>query len=253
MAKRLAPDSAAALDAEATPKAPRQSRRYRGAAISAVVLAAAGGGIAVATSAGAAETVWDRVAQCESGQNWSINTGNGYYGGLQFSASTWTGFGGGRYAPTADRASKGQQIEIAQKVLRVQGPGAWPVCSRRAGLTVANGLAVDPYGHGGNKQPSRGQTRPPVTSTGGKLVVDGVRGSRTNAGIEMWVKRPVNGTLDRADNQALQRVLGVPQDGVIGPQSTRALQRKVGADVDGKWGPQTTSSLQRYLNRYVIR
>lgn len=253
MAKRLAPDSAAALDAEATPKAPRQGRRYRGAAISAVVLAAAGGGIAVATSAGAAETVWDRVAQCESGQNWSINTGNGYYGGLQFSASTWTGFGGGRYAPTADRASKGQQIEIAQKVLRVQGPGAWPVCSRRAGLTVANGLAVDPYGHGGNKQPSRGQTRPPVTSTGGKLVVDGVRGSRTNAGIEMWVKRPVNGTLDRADNQALQRVLGVPQDGVIGPQSTRALQRKVGADVDGKWGPQTTSSLQRYLNRYVIR
>ena len=98
-------------------------------------------GISTAGSAKAA-TVWDRVAQCESGGNWHINTGNGYYGGLQFHPATWRGFGGTKYASRADLASKSQQIAIAQKVLRVQGPGAWPVCSKRAGLTRANGGAV---------------------------------------------------------------------------------------------------------------
>ncbi|MEU9603572.1 transglycosylase family protein [Streptomyces sp. NPDC048057] len=91
----------------------------------------------VATTAGEARAadngVWDRIAQCESGGNWHINTGNGYYGGLQFSASTWKGFGGGAYARSADKASKSQQIAIATKVQRVQGWGAWPTCSRKAG------------------------------------------------------------------------------------------------------------------------
>jgi hypothetical protein len=73
---------------------------------------------------------WDAVAMCESGGNWSINTGNGYYGGLQFSSSTWLAFGGGVYAPRADLAAKAQQIAIAEKVLAAQGPGAWPVCGR---------------------------------------------------------------------------------------------------------------------------
>ena len=88
------------------------------------------GGAALATPAAVAAPVsaWDQVAQCESGGDWHINTGNGYYGGLQFAAQTWTGFGGGQYAPTADQATKGQQIEIAEKVLAGQGPGAWPTC-----------------------------------------------------------------------------------------------------------------------------
>lgn len=73
---------------------------------------------------------WDAVAQCESGGNWSINTGNGYYGGLQFSASTWAAFGGGEYAPRADLATREQQIAIAEKALAVQGKGAWPTCGR---------------------------------------------------------------------------------------------------------------------------
>ncbi|MGH3975511.1 MAG: transglycosylase family protein [Pseudonocardiaceae bacterium] len=77
---------------------------------------------------------WDRLAQCESGGNWRANTGNGYYGGLQFSRRTWQGFGGGAYAGTANNASRLQQIAIAEKVLRVQGWKAWPACSRRAGL-----------------------------------------------------------------------------------------------------------------------
>ena len=71
---------------------------------------------------------WTGVARCESGGNWSINTGNGYYGGLQFSPSTWAEFGGLGYAPRADLATKAQQIAVAEKVLVVQGPGAWPTC-----------------------------------------------------------------------------------------------------------------------------
>ncbi|KGM18680.1 MULTISPECIES: transglycosylase family protein [Corynebacterium] len=71
---------------------------------------------------------WDQVAACESGGDWHINTGNGYQGGLQFSAQTWAGHGGTQYAPTADQATKAQQIEIAEKVLASQGAGAWPNC-----------------------------------------------------------------------------------------------------------------------------
>ncbi|RBY81472.1 resuscitation-promoting factor rpfE [Blastococcus sp. TF02-09] len=73
---------------------------------------------------------WDAVAQCESGGNWSINTGNGYYGGLQFSAGTWTGHGGGAYAPRADLATREEQIAVAERVLATQGKGAWPTCGR---------------------------------------------------------------------------------------------------------------------------
>jgi murein DD-endopeptidase MepM/ murein hydrolase activator NlpD len=78
---------------------------------------------------------WDKVAACESTSDWNINTGNGYYGGLQFTQSTWEAYGGTRYAPRADLATKDQQIAVAEKVLDGQGPGAWPVCSVRAGLT----------------------------------------------------------------------------------------------------------------------
>jgi hypothetical protein len=77
---------------------------------------------------------WNRLAECESGQRWHINTGNGYYGGLQFSHSTWVGFGGGRFARNAHRATKAEQIKIAERVRRNQGWGAWPYCSRKIGL-----------------------------------------------------------------------------------------------------------------------
>jgi LysM repeat protein len=98
----------------------------------AVALGAAAVGIGVlAAPASAAEHDWSGVAACESGGNWQINTGNGYYGGLQFSSSTWLGYGGGRYAPRADLATPAQQIEIAEAVLDGQGVGAWPVCGKR--------------------------------------------------------------------------------------------------------------------------
>jgi LysM repeat protein len=71
---------------------------------------------------------WSGIAACESGGNWSTNTGNGFYGGLQFSEQTWLAYGGGQYAPSANLASPSQQIAVAQQVLAGQGIGAWPVC-----------------------------------------------------------------------------------------------------------------------------
>ena len=76
---------------------------------------------------------WDAIAACESGGNWSINTGNGYSGGLQFSQGTWQAYGGGAYAPSAGQASRSAQIAVAEKVRAGQGIGAWPVCGKRAG------------------------------------------------------------------------------------------------------------------------
>jgi len=87
-------------------------------------------------------SVWDRVAACESGGNWSINTGNGYYGGLQFAAGTWRSHGGTAYASRADLASKSAQIAVAERVLASQGPGAWPVCGPRAGLSRGGSAPV---------------------------------------------------------------------------------------------------------------
>ncbi|MGF7121356.1 MULTISPECIES: resuscitation-promoting factor [unclassified Rhodococcus (in: high G+C Gram-positive bacteria)] len=79
-------------------------------------------------------STWDAIAQCEATGNWAINTGNGYYGGLQFSQSTWAAYGGTQYAPTADRATREQQIAVAEKVQAAQGWGAWPSCTSKLGL-----------------------------------------------------------------------------------------------------------------------
>ncbi|MGW2399886.1 transglycosylase family protein, partial [Kitasatospora sp. NPDC001664] len=97
---------------------------------------------AVAPSANAASVdTWERMADCESSGNWASNTGT-YYGGLQFSQSTWVAQGGTAYAARADLATKEQQIRIAEKLLRAAGPGQWPVCSKRVGLTNDG---IDPY------------------------------------------------------------------------------------------------------------
>lgn len=89
---------------------------------------------APAAASVAAGSVWDSIAQCESGGNWAISTGNGYYGGLQFNVGTWSAYGGGEYAPTANLATRDQQIAIAQKVQAAQGWGAWPACTASLGI-----------------------------------------------------------------------------------------------------------------------
>jgi LysM repeat protein len=81
---------------------------------------------AVPASSGGAN--WSAIAACESNGNWSANTGNGFYGGLQFTEQTWLGYGGGQYASSANLATMAQQISVAERVLAGQGIGAWPVC-----------------------------------------------------------------------------------------------------------------------------
>ncbi|WP_089102261.1 transglycosylase family protein [Streptomyces hyaluromycini] len=107
----------------------RPSKAVRAIAVAGVTgVAVAAPLMAAGTASAATASEWDAVAQCESGGNWAINTGNGYYGGLQFSASTWAAYGGTQYAAQANQATKAQQIQIAEKVLAAQGKGAWPVC-----------------------------------------------------------------------------------------------------------------------------
>ncbi|GEC10256.1 hypothetical protein SSP24_79110 [Streptomyces spinoverrucosus] len=96
-----------------------------------ISLPAAAAGQAHAADAG----TWDRLAACESSGNWATHTGNGFRGGLQFTDSTWREFGGTAFAPTADQASREQQIVIAERVLHAQGWHAWPSCSQQLGLS----------------------------------------------------------------------------------------------------------------------
>lgn len=136
-------------------------RRYQPSRINRASLTVTAGGAGMAlpligagTAQAASLDVWEKLADCESSSHWQINTGNGYFGGLQFSQSTWERYGGTHYAPRADLASKDQQIAIAERVLKGQGPGAWPACGPRAGLHrgdggPGDGPATDGPGTGG--------------------------------------------------------------------------------------------------------
>jgi hypothetical protein len=201
--------------------------------------------VALSPTASAGGSVWDSVAACESGGNWAVNTGNGFYGGLQFSASTWAAYGGTRYAASANRASRPAQIVIAQRVLAGQGPGAWPVCGRRAGLTRANGAATS------SVTVSRSLTRVAVAGHA-KLTVDGRMGPNTIRAIQRWVTVPQTGSLGSTTLRALQRKVGASADGVVGPRTVLALQVKIGANRDGArhLDMATVAALQRYLNAH---
>jgi murein DD-endopeptidase MepM/ murein hydrolase activator NlpD len=118
---------------------PAHSNLTRAAVTGGAILAATGTIAVIAPDAHAATTElnWTKVAGYKSSGNWAINTGNGFYGDLQFTQQTWAGFGGLAYAARADLATPAQQIAIAEKVLAVQGPNAWPVCSQGAATTAA--------------------------------------------------------------------------------------------------------------------
>ncbi|MER7759863.1 transglycosylase family protein [Streptomyces sp. NPDC097619] len=145
-------------------------RRYQPSSINRASLTVTAGGagimlplIGAGTGHAASVDTWNKVAACESSGNWHINTGNGYYGGLQFSQSTWREFGGTVYASRADLADKGEQIHIAEKVLDGQGPGAWPACGPRAGLT--RGGPEPALGTGTGKKAQETRTTPVVKKT----------------------------------------------------------------------------------------
>jgi hypothetical protein len=102
------------------------------AATSAII---GGAGMAsVGRASAATDQEWDSLAGCESGGNWSIDTGNGFQGGLQFTPGTWAAYGGAKYGSTADRATREQQISVAEQVLAVQGWAPWAGCSAALGL-----------------------------------------------------------------------------------------------------------------------
>jgi hypothetical protein len=142
------------------------------------VLAGAGlFGLALPASAASAST-WDSVAQCESSGNWSINTGNGYYGGLQFTQSTWAASGGLQYAARADLATKAQQIAVAENTLAGQGWGAW-TCAAIVGAsgsattgTPASAPATTPATSGASTSPSTGTNAAASTSTASRATSD---------------------------------------------------------------------------------
>ncbi|SCD32190.1 LysM domain-containing protein [Streptomyces sp. BpilaLS-43] len=145
----LAGRSVAATPAQAAPAqaAPAQAAPARAALVHTVT----------------AGTDWDRIAQCESGGRWDINTGNGYHGGLQFAPSTWQAYGGKQYAPRADLATRSQQIAVGERVARSQGMGAWPNCGR--------------LGAGGTSNSGSGTQAAPGKQSGG-----GVNGTSGSAG-----------------------------------------------------------------------
>lgn len=207
--------------------------------IAATVALSAGLGVATSGTASAA-SVWDRVAKCESGGNWKINTGNGFYGGLQFSASTWRAFGGGKYASTANKASKAEQIAIARRTLAAQGPGAWPVCSQKAGLTRSNGGAsknATPSGNSSSKKkttkkkqsapkaksskyPKKGQRSSKVLTLQKRLVKAGVLKSRYTTGYF--------GSLTQAAVKRYQGKVGLKRTGKVNKATWKKLAKNTG-------------------------
>ncbi len=212
-----------------TPKhaRPRAARKVR----SRVLGVMAAGGATIATSvissapAQADSGVWDRVAQCESGGNWSISTGNGFYGGLQFTLGSWRAAGGSRYAAKPHHASRAAQIAVAQNLLRMQGPGAWPVCSRRAGLTRANGLSASFA-----SVASVATASPSMAPTQSTVAVRGLKGYAS-----------------RAQVRDLQTWAGVARDGKWGTATTRAVQKKLGLRASGYIDAATVRQVERLL------
>ncbi len=105
------------------------------AAVSApVVMAGTASAAPSATASPQSNATWDRLAKCESTNNWDADTGNGFKGGLQFTQSTWKAFGGSKYASSPDDASREEQIAVAKKVQAEQGWNAWPTCAKKLGM-----------------------------------------------------------------------------------------------------------------------
>ncbi|WP_432119576.1 peptidoglycan DD-metalloendopeptidase family protein [Streptomyces sp. bgisy032] len=208
-------------------------RRYQPNRINRASLTVTAGGAGMALPFLGAGTVhaadvgtWNKVAACESSNDWDINSGNGFYGGLQFTQSTWEAYGGRAYAARADLATKDQQIAVAEKVLDGQGPGAWPVCSVRAGLT-RGGAEPD-------IRPASGSTRQ-ETGKGAE------RDARKKARTSVEDVRPQSTPQSRAGKAEMYTVVrGDTLSGIASDQDVRggwrglytANRSTIGADPD---------------------
>ncbi|MER5901424.1 transglycosylase family protein [Streptomyces mirabilis] len=188
-------------------------RRPRQAPALIVAAGVTGSAIAIpllgATSASAADgTTWDRVAECESAGQWSADSGNGYYGGLQISQADWEKYGGLAYASSADEASRSQQIAIAEKLLDDQGLAAWPTCGPLSGLSkhsgdilvdtgVANDSSSTSDSSGSSDSSSSSATSTPSGSSGSKS--DSSSSGSSSKASENTTKADIGGDAQGAD------------------------------------------------------
>jgi hypothetical protein len=260
------------------PRASRSVALRRGLTRSAVALAGgavvASGMIAATTTSASAATGWDEVAACESGGDGSINTGNGYYGGLQFSQQTWEGFGGTEYAASADQASKSQQIAVAERVLAEQGAGAWPNCggplsggADTSGAPAAEDDSSEQQQDDSQQQEEQQQAPEPresdqqanrstereSTEPQGDWSCDG-DGIADNCDENGFTKETEKAQEQPEQEQSQQEAPAeesapAPQEsaGEPGSKATGDLSVAGTLEVDGKMGPKTVTALQDWL------
>jgi hypothetical protein len=206
----------------------------------AVALALAAGSTGLIATAGSASAVdWDAIAQCESGGNWSTNTGNGFGGGLQFTDSTWQAYGG---SGSPENASRSEQIAVANRVLAGQGIGAWPVCGARgAGGTTSN------VTNSTEQRASRSTVRTAPKSTAPKSTATRSTTAVRQAPTVSYLSRKLEAQ-KRGDVKRFQQKLvsisnfDIAVDGQYGPETEGAvkkLQARNGLTVDGVAGPAT--------------
>ena len=160
--------------------------------VSAAALGLAGLAAPAATAAPA--SAWDQVAACESGGDWHINTGNGYQGGLQFNAQTWAANGGTQYAPTADQATREQQIIVAERTLAAQGWGAWPACSASLGLNSAPTQRTAPSAAPKAPAQAPAPVKQAAAQKSDELAVDALYNTIKNAAASYGLALPVQFT-----------------------------------------------------------
>src|SRR5699024_996125 len=242
----------------ATHKATR-TKRTPASIIGRTAAALAGGALmttgmlATGTAANAASG-WDEVAACESGGDWSINTGNGYYGGLQFSQESWEAVGGTQYAERADLASKDQQIAAAEVLLAEQGPGAWPTC----GVALSGGADTGGAPEGGgsedegqDQQQEESQQQEPEQQEESQQQEPQQQEEQGSDDEGQAEQRPEEDQANRSE----QREAPQPENSdegqtseqgaqEPGPKATGGLSVAGTLEVDGKMGPDTITSLQ---------
>jgi hypothetical protein len=204
----------------------------------AVALALAAGSTGLIASAGSASaTNWDAVAQCESGGNWSTNTGNGFSGGLQFTPSTWAA-NGGTGSPTG--ASREQQIAVAENVKRTQGMGAWPVCGSRGG----SGGSTPSY----SAQRSSRSTQRSSIAPSTKSYTAAPKSSYTTINLSKKLVNQTRPDVKREQANLNRYGANLDVDGRFGDKTeaaTKDFQQKHHLLVDGIIGQQTRSALHR--------
>ena len=251
----------------------RTATLRRGLSRSAVAVAGgavvASGMIAATTTSASAATGWDEVAACESGGDWSINTGNGYYGGLQFSQQTWEGYGGTEYAATADQASKNQQIAIGERVLEGQGAGAWPNCGGplSGGADTSGAPAAEeqdeapeqeapeqeqqaPEPRESDQQANRSTERESTEPQGDwSCDGDGIADNCDENGFTKETEKKQEEPKQEQQEAPAEEAAPAPEKsaGEPGSQATGDLSVAGTLEVDGKMGPETVTALQDWL------